>query len=160
MKKLKSYNCAVLPGKRLLFSVSQHPAAVSAVDFLLRLMTSQLGKFSRPLAAVRAVFFSWLKSYNCAVLPWKSILCSANFHDTQLLWVPWIFLSKIIDKSVGPILTAPCCRKCGGFLCWHKFYNCAVLPLKCLLFSAYIHGTQLPWVQWIFCVKFLTSRLG
>ena len=35
LRRLKFYNCAVLPRKFLLFSAySLHPAAVSAVDFL------------------------------------------------------------------------------------------------------------------------------
>ena len=63
-------------------------------------------------------------------------------------------------ESVGPILTAPCCRECSGFFfCWLKSYNSVVFPWKSLLFSATFHGTQLPWVPWIFWLKLLNSQV-
>ena len=57
---------------------------------------SRLGQSSRHLFAVSVgFFFSWLKSNNSAVSPWKRILFSANFHSIQQLpWVPWIFWLK------------------------------------------------------------------
>ena len=70
--------------------------------FWLNLFTSQDGHFSRHFAAVGALvfFFYWVKSYNSALFPWKSILISANFHDTQLPWVPWIFWLKLLTSQI------------------------------------------------------------
>ena len=100
---LKSYNCRIavknhnFPSKFLL-----HPAAVSNEDFWLKLLTTQVGLFSRHIAAVSAVvFFCWLKSYSCAVLPWKSVLFSENFHGTQLHLVPWNFWLKLLTCRFG-----------------------------------------------------------
>ena len=81
---------------------SQHPASVNAVDFLSKITDWWSGQFSRHLAAVSAVvFYCWLKSYNFAVLPWKSILFSANFLSSQLPWVLSIFWLKLLTSQVG-----------------------------------------------------------
>ena len=94
--------------------------------FWLKLLTSQISQFSRLLAAVSAVDF----------------------------------LTKIIDQSGRLILTASCCRSAEVFLSWLKFYNCAVLPWKSILFSANFHGALLTWVPLIFWLKLLTSQIG
>ena len=44
--------------------------------------------------------------------------------------------------------------------CWLKSYNYIYCREKSILFSDTFHSIQLPWVQWIFCLKLLTSRLG
>ena len=128
--------------------------------FWLQLLTTQLGQFSRHHAAVSGVFFffCWLKYYNCAVLPWKNILFSDSFQGHAAAMSAVDFLSKIIDWSVGPILTTACCRESCGFFCWLKSYNSAVYPLKSIFFSANFDNTQLPWVPWIFLLKLLPSQ--
>ena len=118
-----------------------------------------------PCCRVCWVFFCWLKSYNCAVLPWKSILFSDSFHGTQLPWVPWIFCLKLLTSRLGQFsrhLAAVSAVFLFFFFLfsWLKSYNCAVFPWKSILFSANFHGTQFPWVPWIFCLYLLTSRLG
>ena len=130
------------------------------MDFLLKLLTSRVGQFSRYLAALVAFFFCWLKSYNSAVLPWKSILFS-NFHYTQLPWAPYIFWQKLLTSQFGQFSKhLAAVGTVFFFFCWMKSYNCAVLPWKSILFPDSFHGKQLPWVLWIFCLKLLTGRLG
>ena len=144
---LKSYSCAVLPWKKHNFFryFSRLTAAVTAVDFILQLVISQLGQFSWHLAVVSAVFFCfsffWLKSYNCVVLPWKNILFSANFHSTQLPRVPWIFCLKLLTSRLGQFSRHLAVVSTLFFFYWLKSYNCAVLPQKSILFSANFHRT-------------------
>ena len=99
---------------------------------------------------VPSFFYFWLKSYNSAVLAWKNILFSANFHCTQLPRVPWIFWLKLLTSQVGQFSQHLAAVDAVVFLCWLKSYNCAILPWKNILFSDSFHGTQLPWVPWIF----------
>ena len=106
-------------------------------------------------------FFRWLKSYKSAVLPWKSILFSANFHKTHLPWLLWIFWLNLLTSQVDQFSRhLAAVSAVFSFFCWLKYYNYAVLPWKIILLSDSFHGKQLPWVTWIFCLKLLGSQLG
>ena len=141
------------------------------MDFFLKSLTSRWANSHGTLLPLVPSFFCWLKSHNCAVLTWKSVLFSANYYSTQLPWLPWILL---IDWSVGPILTAPCCRECRGFFadlslitvsycCENSFFSQLIFTapscLECCGFFVYnywlvdwanSHGTLLPWVPSFF----------
>ena len=134
---------------------------MSTVDFLSKIIDQSVGPIlTAPCCREwRVFFFCWLKSYNSAVLPWKSIVFSANFNNTQLPWVPWIFWLKLLSSQVGQFSQHLAALNALVFLKL-KCYNYAILRWKSILFSASFYGTQLPWVPWILCLKLLTSRLG
>ena len=131
--------------KKHIFSDSFHGTQLQWVPwiFCLILSTCRLGQFSRHLAAVSAIFFfCWLKSYNSAVSTWKRILFSDIFTAPSCReyrgffdYNYWLITS---DNSHGTLLPWVHC-----FFCWLKYYNCAVLPWKKILFSDTFHGTRL-----------------
>ena len=149
---LNSYNCAVLPWKSILFSNSFHSLQLPWMPwiFFLKLLTSWLDQFPWHLAAVSVVVFLLIKVVCRITL--KSILFSANFHPTQLSWGPWIFWLKLLISQVSKFLRLLSAVSAVVFFCWLKFYNCAVMSWKSILFSDCFHGTQLLWVPWVFCL--------
>ena len=109
----------------------------------------------------RFFFFCWLKSYNCASLPWKSILYSDSFHGTQLPYVLWIFCLKLLTSQLGQFSRhLAAVSAVFFFCCWLNSCNSASVLWKGILFSANFHKTQLPLVPWIFCLKLLTSQVS